>query len=253
MSKTEYEHLLTNLEYLKLKAMPIHLDETVDFITANNLSFIQGLIKLTDFEVNQKEKTMMNAMVKVAGFPHFKEIKDFDFEFQESINKDQILDFTSHRFIHQNENIVFMGTSGVGKTHLATSIGISAAKRRISTYYIKCADLIAQLKKAKLENRLETRLKHFTKYKLLIIDELGYLPIDSEDSKLFFQLIDKRYEKRATIITTNINFSKWDEIFRDPTIASAILDRVLHHSHVVSITGKSYRLKHLYDQEGETE
>ena len=194
----------------------------------------------------------MNEMVRVAGFPHFKELKDFDFDFQESINKEQIIDFTSHRFIYENENIVFMGTSGVGKTHLATSIGISAAKNRISTYYIKCSNLIAQLQKAKLENRLEARLKHFTKYKLLIIDELGYLPIDSEDSKLFFQIIDRRYEKRSTIITTNINFSKWDEIFRDSTIASAILDRVLHHAHVVNITGKSYRLKDYYE-EGETE
>lgn len=252
MSKTEYEHLLSNFEYLKLRAMPLHISDTIDFVNLNGLSFIQGLIKLTDHEVLQKEKQVMNAMVKVAGFPHFKELKEFDFDFQESINKEQIIDFTSHRFIYKNENIIFMGTSGVGKTHLATSIGISAAKNRISTYYIKCSSLIAQLQKAKLENRLEARLKHFTKYKLLIIDELGYLPIDSEDSKLFFQIIDRRYEKRSTIITTNINFSKWDDIFKDSTIASAILDRVLHHAHVVNITGKSYRLKDYYE-EGETE
>lgn len=113
----------------------------------------------------------------------------------------------------------------------------------MSTYFIKCHDLLAQLKKAKNENRLQDRLRHFVKYKLLIIDELGYLPIEKEDSKLFFQLIDKRYEKRSTIITTNINFSQWDDVFKDPVIASAILDRVLHHAHVVNITGKSYRLK----------
>ena len=94
-----------------------------------------------------------------------------------------------------------------------------------------------------MENRLDSRLKHFSKYKLLIIDELGYLPIDKEDSKLFFQLIDRRYEKKSTIITTNINFNSWDEIFFDPIIANAILDRILHHAHVVSITGNSYRLK----------
>lgn len=117
------------------------------------------------------------------------------------------MDFMTHRFISEKENIVFLGNSGVGKTHLATSIGISVAKKRMSTYFIKCHDLIAQLKKAKLENRLETRLRYFTSYTMLIIDELGYLPIDKEDSKLFFQLIDKRYEKKSTIITTNINFS----------------------------------------------
>ncbi len=145
---------------------------------------------------------------------------------------------------HQNENIVFLGSSGVRKRHLATSIGISAAKKRISTYFIKCHDLITQLKKANIENRLEDS---FTKYKLLIIDELGYLPIDKEDSKLLFQLIDRRYEKRSTIITTNINFSSWGDIFKDPVLANAILDRVF--AHVVQITGKSYRLKDYYSED----
>ncbi len=232
--------------------MPVHLSNTIDFVTNNGLSFVQGLIKLTDHEVTFKEANMVKAMVRVAGFPHFRELKDFDFSFQENINKEQIMEFTSHRFIHENQNIVFMGSSGVGKTHLATSIGISTAKKRISTYFIKCHDLITQLKKAKLENRLDARIKHFTKYKCLIIDELGYLPIEAEDSKLFFQLIDRRYEKRSTIITTNINFSSWGDIFKDPTIANAILDRILHHSHIVSITGKSYRLKDYYEDTGGT-
>ena len=246
---TVHEQLIANLDYLKLKEMKDHLDDTINFINKNNLSFVDGLIKLTSYEIDCKEASMIKAMVRVGAFPHFKELKDFDFSFQENINKEQILDFESHRFIHQCENIVFMGTSGIGKTHLSTSIGISAAKKRISTYFIKCHDLIAQLKKAKLENRLDDRLKHFTKYKLLIIDELGYLPIEKEDSKLFFQLIDRRYEKRSTIITTNINFSNWDEVFKDPVIANAILDRVLHHAHVISITGKSYRLKNYFIDE----
>lgn len=246
---TEHEKLLENLDYLKMKEMGLHLDETIDFINKNNLSFTEGLVKLTNYEIDHKEASMIKAMVKVGAFPHQKELKDFDFAFQENINKEEILEFTSHRFIHQNENIVFIGSSGVGKTHLSTSIGISAAKKRISTYFIKCHDLITQLKKAKLENRLEDRLRHFTKYKLLIIDELGYLPIEKEDSKLFFQLIDRRYEKRSTIMTTNINFSSWDNIFMDPVIANAILDRVLHHAHVIQITGKSYRLKNYYQEE----
>lgn len=246
---TLHEQLLDNLEYLKLSEMIVHLDDTINFINKNNLSFSEGLIKLTNHEIDSKEAKMIKAMVKVGAFPHLKEIKDFDFSFQENLNKEQILDFTSHRFIHQSENIVFLGNSGIGKTHLATSIGISAAKKRISTYFIKCHDLISQLKKASLENRLNDRIKHFTKYKLLIIDELGYLPIDKEDSKLLFQLIDKRYEKRSTIFTTNINFSSWDEIFKDPVLANAILDRVLHHAHVIQITGKSYRLKNYYSED----
>ena len=116
-------------------------------------------------------------------------------------------------------------------------------KKRISTYFIKCNDLLQQLKKAQSENRLGDRLKHFSKYRLLIIDELGYLPINKEDSNLFFQLIDMRYEKKSTILTTNINFSDWDSVFYDAVVANAILDRVLHHAHVITISGRSYRLK----------
>jgi len=238
-----YIQLAKNLEYLKLKQMNTHLDEVIDFVTVNNLSLIDGLTKLTSYEIDFKEKNMMRAMVKVGAFPHHKELKDFDFSFQPSVNRQQILDFESLRFLETQENIVLLGPSGVGKTHLAVSIGIAAAKKRYSTYFIKCHDLIQQLKKAKLENRLDDRLKHFGKYKLLIIDELGYLPIDKEDSKLFFQLIDLRYEKKSTILTTNINFSNWDDVFFDPIIANAILDRILHHAHVVNIAGKSYRIK----------
>ena len=168
-----------------------------------------------------------------------------------SANRQQILDFASLRFIEGNENIVFLGPSGVGKTHLATSIGITAAKKRTSTYFIKCHDLIQNLKRAKLENRLEARLKHYTSYKLLIIDEIGYLPVEPEDAKLFFQLIDMRYEKRSTIFTTNVNFRAWDEVFREPKLANAILDRILHHATVVTIVGESYRLKNHLAQEDE--
>lgn len=240
---TNYMQLTKNLEYLKMKQMLLHLDEVIDFINKNDLSFVEGLIKLTNHEIDFKELNMTKSMVKTGAFPHLKEVKDFDFTFQPTINKQQILDFETLRFIEKQENIVFLGNSGVGKTHLATSIGIAAAKKRCSTYFIKCHELLQQLKKAKLENRLDARLKHFCKYRLLIIDELGYLPIDKEDSKLFFQLIDMRYEKRSTILTTNINFNEWDDVFYDAVIANAILDRILHHAHVVSISGKSYRLK----------
>ncbi len=152
---SSYNKLVQNLEYLKLKQMMIHLDKTINFMTNNQLSFTDTLIKLTDYEIDMKEVNMVKSMVKVGAFPHLKELKDFDFEFQPSINKQQILDFTTLRFLERKENIVFLGTSGVGKTHLATSIGIAAAKKRTSTYFIKCNDLIMNLKRAKLENRLE--------------------------------------------------------------------------------------------------
>lgn len=246
-----YVQLKKNLDYLKLKQMNTHLDDVLDFINVNNLSFVEGLVKLTAHEIDFKEANMIRSMVKVGAFPHHKGLNEFDFTFQPSINQHQIKDFESLRFIETQENIVFLGSSGVGKTHLAVAIGIAAAKKRYSTYFMKCHDLIQQLKRAKLENRLEARLKHFCKYKLLIIDELGYLPIEKDDAKLFFQLIDMRYEKRSTILTTNINFNSWDDIFYDPVIANAILDRILHHAHVINITGKSYRLKAYISQDEE--
>ena len=166
-----------------------------------------------------------------------------DFSFQPGINQKQLREFTSLGFIERKENILFVGSRGVGKTHLATSIGIECARNRYSTYFISFENLMNQLKRALLENRLESRMKFFAKYKVLIIDEIGYMPIDSDSANLFFQLIAKRYEKHCTIITTNTPFSKWGEIFGSPTLANAVLDRLLHHSSVVSIKGPSYRLK----------
>lgn len=238
-----YTQLCQNLERLKLSQMKEKLDETIDFISKNSLPFAEGLLKLSNYEVDLKESNASRSMIKAGAFPFQKGLEHFEFAFQPSINREQIQDFTTLRFLEKQENIVFLGSSGVGKTHLATAVGIAAAKKRTSTYFIKCHELLQQLKKAKLENRLEVRLKHFCKYKLLIIDELGYLPINKEDSNLFFQLIDMRYEKKSTIITTNINFGDWESIFYDPVVANAILDRVLHHATVITITGKSYRIK----------
>ncbi len=147
--------------------------------------------------------------------------------------------------MENKENILFIGNPGVGKTHLSVSIGIEAAMNRQITYFISCNDLIMNLKRALLENRLDARLKQYAKYKVLILDELGYLPMDDTASKLFFQLIAKRYERNSTIITTNKPVSEWAETFGDPVLANAIVDRLLHHSHVIKITGRSYRTKNV--------
>ena len=246
-----YERIISNLNFLKGKESLAVLDQTLEQVNKNNLTFVDGFLYFTQAQVEKKKQNLIQHSVKVAGFPSVKTLSEFDFDFQESINKQQIYDFNSLRFIDKKENIVFYGNSGVGKTHLAISIGVTAAQNRKSTYFIKCARLIEILKKAQLEGRLEERLKKFCGYKLLIIDELGYLPITKEESKLFFQLIDRRYEKHSTIITTNINFSQWDDVFGDPLIASAIVDRLLHHSHVVKITGNSYRLKDFFQKADE--
>lgn len=249
MSSSIYQQTIANLEKLRLNQMKLHLETISNDVSSENLSFTEGLLKLTNYEVDFKENSAAQTTIHAAAFPFVKTLKDFDFGFQPSVNEAQMQEFCSLGFMERAENIVFLGSSGVGKTHLATAIGISAARHHNITYFIKCHDLLQQLKKAKLENRLEARLKHLNHYKLLIIDEIGYLPIDKEDSNLFFQLVDMRYEKKSTIFTTNINFGDWDSIFYDAVVADAILNRILHHSHVVSITGDSYRLKDLVKDE----
>ena len=154
MKGTSYQQAIQQLEYLKMKQMVAHLNEVVDFSVHNQLSFMDTLVKLISYEIDVREQNMIEAMVKVGAFPHKKELMDFDFTFQPTVNRQQILDFSTLRFLEANENIVFLGPSGVGKTHLATSIGIAAAKKRTSTYFIKCHDLIQNLKRAKLENRI---------------------------------------------------------------------------------------------------
>lgn len=246
MSDSTYERILENLQFLKSKESLDVLDKTFDNVNRNNLSFIDGFLYFTEAQVEKKKANLVSHSVHTAGFPKPKTLTEFDFDFQPSINKQQIYDLNSLRFIEKQENIVFYGNSGVGKTHLAIAIGMTAAQNRKSTYFVKCADLMDTLHKAYLEGRLSERLKKFCGYRLLIIDELGYLPISKEDSKLFFQLIDKRYERNSTIITTNINFSQWDEVFGDAVTAGAIVDRLLHHATVVMIKGKSYRLQNIY-------
>ena len=243
---SNYLRLKENLEYLKLKQFSLHLDE---LIAERNTSLVESLLKLTDYEVDTKRINAANQMVKTAAFPALKDISSFDFSFQPSIDERQIKDLCQLGFLENNENIVFLGSSGVGKTHLSISIGIEAARQRYSTYFIKCSNLLENLKKAQDENRLEARLKHYASYRLLIIDELGYLPISEGDERLLFQLIDRRYEKKSTIVSTNINFSDWEAIFYDIRIANAILDRILHHCSVIQILGNSYRLKDIVKNE----
>ena len=240
---SNYTKLVNNLETLKLEKIKENLDTYINLINSKEKDVVDAFYELTNLEINLMNEKAIYGCVRTAGFPFIKTFEDFDFSFQPTINKEQILDFRNLRFIENKENIIFVGSPGVGKTHLATSIGIVAAKNRDSTYFINCNDLISNLKKAHSENRFTNRLNHYAKYKVLIIDEMGFLPIDSEGANMLFQLINKRYEKHSTIITTNKPFGKWHEIFGDVTLANAILDRLLHHSHIININGNSYRLK----------
>lgn len=238
-----YAKIINGLTELGIHKMQEHLETYISLVNAGEKSFSEALEELIELEQKNNQVRAENACVKTANFPFIKTMDDFDFQFQPGINKKEVLELAKLGFIDKQENILFVGSSGVGKTHLATAIGIQSARARYSTYFISFEALMNQLKKSLNENRLENRMKFFSKYKVLIIDEIGYMPIDSDSANLFFQLIAKRYEKHCTIITTNTPFSKWGEIFGSPTLANAVLDRLLHHSVVISIKGPSYRLQ----------
>lgn len=242
-----YAKLVNNLDELEFTDIEPYLSNYLAKVAKDGTSVLEALLHISDREKTLRNHRAAQIQVSVSHFPFIKTLEEYDYHFQPSVNKAEIKDLATLRFLENKENILFYGTPGTGKTHLATALGIEAAQKRNITYFITCHDLIQTLKKAHDENRLESRLKHFAKYKLLIIDEIGYLPVDKTGANLFFQLIAKRYERNSTIITTNQPFSKWGEVFSDVTLANAILDRLLHHSHVIKMVGPSYRIKDYCD------
>lgn len=248
MESTSYNKLLNNLEELKLSSIKDNLSSYADMVSNKEKTFIDALYELTDKEKHFRREKLMNNSVKTAGFPFLKRFEDYDFSFQPSLDKEEIKDLMTLRFVENKENIIFVGSPGTGKTHLATSIGIEAALHRYGVHFVTCQKLMNDLSLAYEENRLEKRLKQYTGYKVLIIDEIGYLTMNVEQANLFFQLISRRYEKKSTILTTNKSLSKWPEIFCDPIITNAILDRLLHHCRLINIIGPSYRTKDIVAQ-----
>lgn len=242
---TKYVELMNNLELLELIKIKSYLPEFLDKNKKISTTTIEVLKELTEIELKDKMHRVSENLIRTAAFPFRKTLEDFDFSFNDSIDKDYIMDLATLRFAEDNKNILFLGNPGVGKTHLAVALGIKATQNKYSVYFTTCHQLIQKLNKAHKENRIEKQLQHFAQYKILIIDEIGYLPIDRQGANLFFQLISKRYGRKSTIITTNMPFGAWGDVFNDNILASAILDRLLDQAYVVKIIGESYRTKYL--------
>lgn len=238
-----YERLHANLKAMKLNTIEQQMDNYLEQATKEEKSTIEIMDYLIHLEYQTKIDNFFQFRMRFACFPYQKSLDEFDFKFQPSINKQQIKDLATLKFAHNAENLVLLGPPGVGKTHLAIALGMEGLKQGMYVYFTKAHKFIGKLKEAHREGRLDRRIKQFNKYKLIIIDEIGYLPISQEDANMFFQFIDSRYEKLSMILTSNKSFVKWPQIFGDDMLTAALIDRILHHSAVINIKGQSYRLK----------
>jgi DNA replication protein DnaC len=243
MNNLAYERLHHNLQELDLVTIDEILDASLERASREGTPTLEVLDLLMEEERRRKDDQKCRQRMKLAGFPTPKNFNDFDIDFQPSVGIEQINELKTLRFIHNAENIVFMGPPGVGKTHLAIALGRHVVRNGYSAYFINAAKLMEKMKAAYLNDKLDRYLAHLAKYRLLIIDEIGYLPLDQQAAYCFFQLISKRYERSSTVFTSNKSYGQWGEIFNDYTIAAAILDRILHHCITFNMKGESYRMK----------
>lgn len=232
-----------NLATLRLDQMAASLPDYVRLVGEGEVDFVSAMAEMTAAEVLARERRLLAQRVRSSGFPYVKTLADFDWAFQPSVPRAKVEELATLRFVDRAENVLLVGSPGVGKTHIAIALGIEAVRAGREVRFMDCARLVDDLKDAQARGILKKRLKYYAHSKLLIIDELGYLDIDEGGSDLLFQLISTRYEQRSTIITSNVGIGGWAKVFGDEVAASAIADRVCHHCVMVKITGRSYRLK----------
>jgi DNA replication protein DnaC len=241
----QLERLTVLCKQLNLLHLPTQIAHLGQMAAKRELGYLDFLEQALKDEAMARAERMRRMLTRLAGFPAIKTLDEFDFEFALGAPKALVLELGSLAFVERAENVVLLGPSGVGKTHLAVALGYRATQAGFRTRFITAADLLMQLTTALRRNQLEETIKRITKpYKLLIIDEMGYLPMDREQANLLFQVVAKRYETGSLILTSNLPFGQWDQTFADDaTLTAALLDRLLHHAHVVPISGDSYRLK----------
>ena len=236
-------YISEKLKLFKLVDIREHYQEIIDEAIQEKIGYKDFLIKLIQVEEEGKKKRLSERLRLKAGFDFIKTLDDVEYNFNDSINYQKIKELGTLSFIERNENIIIIGPPGVGKTMLATGRGINACNEGKTVMFINAKELMDKLSDAVKKDTLKQTLKALNKVQLLIIDELSYLKMDKEKESIFFQVIRQRYEKSSLIITTNLPLSRWDEVFTGQLAATAILDRLVHHCHILSITGDSFRVK----------